>query len=73
MCGVHSAIMALLDSHEVVVSPRLDDAAFAHDDDHVGVDNGGQPVSDDNLGAGDTPQEVVEGCLHHAFALSVKR
>lgn len=55
---------------QVGVVPLLEDAAFAEDEDDVGVLNGGEAVRDDDHGA--AAGGALKGSLHEPLALRVE-
>src|SRR5699024_4841175 len=56
---------------QLLVPALLDDVAVAHDQDGVGVPDGGQPVGDDKAGA--AAHQVVHGGLDALFGAGIHR
>ena len=70
--GLHvdKAAVEAAEGDELAVGAALDDGAVVHNDDFVGVADGGEAVGDDDAGA---PQhELVEGLLDGVLALGVE-
>ena len=55
---------------EIGVGAACDDTALIHDDDTVGFEHGGEPMRDDDRGAG--AHQLFERFLHHALALGIE-
>ena len=64
-----AAIEAVL-CNELVVGAALDDNAVVHDDNEVGMADGGEAVGNDDAGA--SLHELVEGLLHGHLAFGVE-